>query len=139
MEEKEIKKLFSKDRFANELGMELISSTPGYAKTSLKIEERHLNAANVAHGGAIFSLADLAFAIASNSRGRVALSIQASISYIKAVKGGRIFAEAKEISLGDKLAHYLIEITDDSNEKIAVMNGTVYRKKETINEVLNKS
>ena len=61
-----------------------------------------LNAADVVHGGALFTLADLAFAVASNSRGQLALSINASISYLKAARGPLLTAEAKEVSCNSR-------------------------------------
>jgi acyl-CoA thioesterase len=62
----------------------------------------------------------------------VAVAINASISYLKAARKGTLFAEAKEVSLNPKLATYTIDVTDDSGDRIAVFQGTVYRKKDKI-------
>ena len=123
---------FQKDRFAGYVGIDLEDAAPGSAKASLKIQEKHLNGVGLVHGGAIFTLADFVFAVASNAHGRVSLSTDVHISYLRSARTGFLHAEAKEVSLNEKLAHYLIEITDDSNHKIAVMHGTAYRKKELI-------
>jgi acyl-CoA thioesterase len=117
-----------RDRFAQLLGIRLVEARPGYAKTAMDITDEHRNGAGVAHGGAIFSLADLAFAVAANSHGKLSLAVAASISYVKAGLGSTLYAEASEISLGNKMATYAIIITNDTGEAIASFQGTVYRK-----------
>lgn len=127
-----IKEFFKNDRFAARSGIELLEVSEGYAKARMRIEDHHLNGIDVVHGGAIFTLADLAFAAASNSHGTVAVAINASIWYVKAAMEGTLLAEAKEVSLNPRLATYSIEITDDSGEIVATFEGMVYRKKQTI-------
>jgi acyl-CoA thioesterase len=118
------------DQFAKHSGIELMEAAPGYARVKLEIKDYHFNGVKMVHGGAIFTLADYAFAVASNSHGRVAVGINAAISYVKAAKTGTLFAEAKEVSLNAKLGNYTINVTDDHDDLIAVFQGTVYRKKD---------
>ena len=120
--------LFAADRYAALSGIEIVEAGPGWCTTRLVIEDKHLNAANVVQGGAIFTLADLAFAVAANSHGKLSLGVAASIAYVKAGLGSTLFAEAREISLGSKLATYIVTISNDNDEVIASMQGTVYRK-----------
>ncbi len=127
-----IREFLKNDRFAAHCGIELLEVSTGYAKTSMRIEDRHLNGVDVVHGGAIFTLADLAFAAASNSHGTVAVAINAGIWYVKAATEGVLTAEAREVSLTPKLATYSIQITNDDGEIIATFEGMVYRKKQTI-------
>lgn len=127
-----VKKYFQNDRFAEHIGIEIVEVSPGRAKAKMKIEEYHLNAVNLVHGGAIFGLADLVFAVASNSHGKVSLGINASVSYIKAAQGGTLFAVATEVAKNSKLGTYSIHITDENSDILAVLTGTVYRKKEDI-------
>ena len=129
-----IRDFFKNDRFAEHSGIELIDVSPGYAKASMDIKEFHLNGANMVHGGAIFTLADLAFAVASNSHGTIAVAINASIWYVKASTEGTLFAEAKEVSINPKLATYNIDVTNEAGDTIATFQGMVYRKKQTIGE-----
>lgn len=117
-----------RDLFARHLGIELESMEPGYARASLELGPEHANGLGIAHGGALFSLADLAFAAASNSHGTAAVAINAGISYVKAVSQGRVRAEAKEISCGSRLATYTVEVRDEEDAICAVFQGTVYRK-----------
>jgi acyl-CoA thioesterase len=127
-----VKNFFKNDAFAEHLGIELLEVSKGRAKAKMEIKEHHLNGINIAHGGAIFSLADLVFAVASNSHKTIALAINASISFLKAVSGGTLIAEAKEVSINPKLATYDIRVTNQDNELIALFHGTVYRKKDKI-------
>jgi acyl-CoA thioesterase len=121
---------FRQDRFAAEAGIELIAISPGSARARLKIEPRHLNAAGVLQGGAIFTLADLAFAAASNSRGKLALSTCANVSFLKAMRGGVIEAEAREEAVSRKLCTCTVRVTDEAGELVALFTGTAYRKDE---------
>jgi acyl-CoA thioesterase len=125
---------FKNDRFARHSGIELLEIGPGRAKARMKIEDRHLNGVDVVHGGAIFTLADLVFAAASNSHGTVAVAINASIWYVKAGKQGTLTAEGREVSCNPKLAVYDIQVTDDAGELVAKFEGMVYRKKDQIGQ-----
>ncbi|MBU0992483.1 MAG: hotdog fold thioesterase [Proteobacteria bacterium] len=118
------------DVFAKFVGIELIEVQKGKAVTSLKINENHMNGINIAHGAAVFALADYAFAAASNSHGITAVALNVSISYIKAVQCGTVLtATATEISANSKIANYMINITDEQGNTIAVFQGLAYRKK----------
>ena len=130
---KEIKKFFStEDLFARHTGIELLEVGPGWARASMQIKPHHFNGARTVHGGAIFTLADFAFAVASNSHGTLAMGINTSVSFVKAATSGTLYAEAREQSLNPKLASYLVQITDDSNDVVAIFQGMVYRKKDSI-------
>ena len=82
--------------------------------------------------GRYYTLADLVFAVASNSHGNVAVAINGSIAYLKAVTEGTLFAEAKEVSINPKLATYKVSVTDERDNTIAIFQGMVYRKKDKI-------
>ena len=127
---KSIQAFFRKDLFAAFVGIELIEAGEGRARARLTIRDHHRNGLGLVHGGAIFTLADLAFAAAVNSRGRAAVAIHCSISYLKAASGDVLFAEAEEVSCGPKIAAYTIRITDGSGEIISRFEGMAYRKKE---------
>jgi acyl-CoA thioesterase len=129
-----VEQIIKNDRFCFEtIGMELVEITPGAAKVKLKITPAHLNGLGRVQGGAIFSLADVALAAAANSHGYVAVSINASISYFKAASQGMtLLAEAKAESVNPKLGTYTVRVTDQDGQLIALMQSTVYRKKETV-------
>src|SRR5512133_1509842 len=119
----DVREFLSRDRFAGLLGVELTEASDGKARAKLEIGDKHLNAMNNVQGGAIFSLADLAFAAASNSHGTIAVGINASISFMKAARKGTLYAEASEVSRNEKIAVYLINITDSEGELIACFQG----------------
>ena len=118
----------SNDKFAKLTGIKITSVGEGNAAGEMTITNDHLNGAGIIHGGAIFTLADTVFAAASNSREGLALAINVSISYFKAISEGKITAVAEEISLHKKLATYIIKIYDADSNIIALFQGTVYRK-----------
>jgi len=128
----QVKRFFENDLFAKALGIEIVDVQPGRARARMTIREDHYNGLRIVHGGALFSLADLAFAVASNSHGRVAVAINATISFLKAVERGTLTAEAEEVACSARLATYVIHIRDDSGEVVAVFQGTVYRKKDSL-------
>lgn len=129
---KTIKKFFSaNDLFAQHNGIELLEAGEGTATVRMVIQPYHLNAAGTVHGGAIFTLADFAFAVASNSHGRIAMGISTSVNFVKAAVKGTLHAVAVENSLNQKLASYTVTVTDDDGSIIAIFQGMVYRKKES--------
>ena len=128
-----VKELLSaNDIFAKHNGIELLSISAGTATASMQIKPYHYNAAGTVHGGAIFTLADFAFAAASNSHGRIAMGISTSVNFVKAAVKGMLHAEALENSINQKLASYTVTVTDDDNSTIAIFQGMVYRKQESI-------
>lgn len=127
-----IKEFFKDDRYAVFSGVELLEVEPGRAKTKMEIRNMHLNAGNVVQGGAIFTLADLAFAAAVNAYGNLAMSIETSIRYFKGVGNGILYAEAKVVHLHKKLATFEITVTNEKEELIALFTATAYRKDITL-------
>lgn len=116
-----------KDLFREILGIQIIEVKDGYAKLSLKITKSHTNSLGAAHGGAIFSLADCAFAEASNYGDNVAVAVQVSINYLKpAFEGDTLIAEAIRVSDGKKLGLYQITISKP-DKKIAVFSGLAFK------------
>lgn len=127
----EIRKHLQKDKFAKFLGIELVEVRDGYAKCTMTVAEEMLNSHGSTHGGAIFTLADYAFAAACNSYGQVAVALQVSINFLEAVKtGARLVAEAKEESLSARIGLYRLLVTDESGTLVAAAQATAYRKKE---------
>lgn len=116
------------DAFALFAGVELLETGNGYARARMEIKPMHLNGGGVCQGGAIFTLADLAFAAATNSHARLTLSITSSIHFFKAESEGYLYAEAKEVFSHKRLANCEVSITNESGDLIATFNGTGYRK-----------
>jgi acyl-CoA thioesterase len=119
---------FRDDTFAKDAGIALLDASLGRARVKMEISDRHLNSHGTVHGGVIFTLADTAFAVASNSHGIPAAAISAHISYMKSASSGTLYADAVEFARNPKLATYTVEVTDGAGERIALFQGMVYRK-----------
>ena len=120
------------DRFAVDAGVELLEVRNGYATARMKIEEKHLNGGGVCQGGAIFTLADLAFAAATNSHARLTLSTTSTINFFKAERKGFLFAEAREVFSHKRLSNCEVRITNENGDLVATFVGSGYRKDVTL-------
>jgi len=123
-----IKEFFKNDIFALEAGIELLEAGNGTARARMEILPRHLNGGGVCQGGAIFTLADLAFAVAANSHAQLAFSIQSNIQFFKSESSGFLYADAKEIFCKGKLASVEVSVTNEAGELIAMFSGMAYHK-----------
>jgi acyl-CoA thioesterase len=121
-------RLFEGDRFARESGIRILEVSTGFARTQMDVEARHLNAVGIVQGGALFTLADLAFALACNSHGTLAVGCQADISWVKAVRSGRLTATAEEVSRTRSISTCLIRIRDEAGDLVALFKGVAYIK-----------
>jgi len=116
------------DHFRKLLGIQVLDVRDGYAKVSLRITKDHTNFIGVAHGGAIFALADCAFAEAANFGDRVAVAIQVDIKFLKpSFEGDTITAEAVRISESKRFGFYHVTIRKE-DKLIAFFSGLVYKK-----------
>lgn len=119
---------FEKDALAKLLGIKILEIQPGYARTLLKVNSDLVNSLGITHGATIFSLVDVALAAASNSRGKVAIALNANINFMKATyPGDNLYATAYEEQLTKRTGVYRIIVENEQKEKIAVATGTAYR------------
>jgi acyl-CoA thioesterase len=132
MDTNSAKTFFAGDRYAALTGVEILEAGRGHCRAKLEIQDKHLNAANVIQGGAIFTLADLAFAVASNSHGQLALAINVNISFLQGKSSGTLFATATEVGEPKRLGAYDVLVTDEEGQVIARFNGMVYRKNQRL-------
>jgi acyl-CoA thioesterase len=128
----DIGEFFKGDRFAARNDIELIEVGPGCAKARMTLHPHHLNTLGIVHGGAIFTLADFAFAAASNSHGTAAVALNVNITFIKAARGGSLWADARELSRNARVGTYAIEVRDAEGDLVAEFQGLAYRKKERL-------
>ena len=122
------KVFFLKDRFAVLAGAELMEIREGYAKARMKVTEHHLNGGDVCQGGALFTLADLAFAAAVNSHLTLTFSTSSQITFIRPVASGYVYAEAVEIVNHKRMPFAEVRITDEEGQLVAVFSSSGYRK-----------
>lgn len=123
----------NQDPFARFLGIELLELREGYSRFAMTVGEHMLNFHGIPHGGAIFSLADAAFAAASNSYGLTAVALSVNINFLAAVPvGTRLYAEATEESLSRRTALYRLVVTTEEGTLVALCQGRVYRKQSSV-------
>ena len=116
------------DAFSRWLGIELVALVPGGCTVRMTVRGEMLNGFGVCHGGVTFSLADSALAFASNTHGRVTMSVENSISYPASVAAGDVLtAVAEEESAGNRLAFYSVTVRKQDRTVVALFRGTVYR------------
>ncbi|HHY87168.1 MAG TPA: hotdog fold thioesterase [Verrucomicrobia bacterium] len=127
-----IKEYFGNDHYARLAGIELLAVSEGRASARMALGPQHLNSLKTVHGGAIFTLADFAFAAAANSHGTVAVALNANITFMKASRAGELLAEAREVSRNHRIGTYVVEVKDAAGDLVAQFQGLAYRKKEAL-------
>lgn len=124
----ELRKSYKNDRFATGAGCVIVSADENGSVCEMPICDGLLNAHGGVMGGAIFTLADFAFAVASNYAGVPSVAIECNIRYYAASKGTRLIATCKADKEGHTLSHYTVEITDDLGKKIAGYTAIAFHK-----------
>ncbi len=120
--------LSANDAFMRHCNVELVTAGAGHATLRMTVSRSHLNFHGACHGGALFSLADGAFGLASNSHGVFAAGIDAHIAYhLAAREGDVLLARATEIARSRRVATYRIDVEREDGTRIASFTGTVYR------------
>lgn len=124
----EVRAFFADDRFATQAcRAEIVEARKGYAVCACPIEAVHRNAMGNVVGGAIFTLADFALAIASNVGEAPTVSVSNSIEFISAAKGSRLIATCTADRSGRSLGFYTVTVEDDLGRCVAKMTATCYR------------
>ena len=119
---------FIKDLFVSEgLGAVIDEASYGYARCSMEIEPRHCNALGIPMGGTIFTLADFAFPVASNQKGRDVVTQASQITFLKSAKGKHLTAVAQQVKDGKRICFYEVKVTDELGTEVAfvTVNGYV--------------
>lgn len=103
--------LFRGDAFAGTLGAQLVDWGGGWAEFALTPTSDHTNFSGSVHGGVVFSLGDLAFSVACNAWGRVAVALTVDIQFLTAVTpDAPLVATARERSRSRRTGAYLVEV-----------------------------
>jgi len=125
--EERVSDLLTKDAYARKLGVELVSVTDDEIVVALEMRADHLNFLGVGHGGVIFSLADCAFSLASNSAGARAVAIDTHLVLTATAReGDRLQARVREVSRGRTLGTYRAEVTREDGRVAGLFTGTVF-------------
>ena len=125
----EVRELFANDRFATEAcGCQVIEAARGHAVCAFDIADVHLNAQGNVMGGAIFTLADFALAIACNMGENPTVAISNTIQYYAQPKGSRLVATADTDKSGRAIGFYTVDVADELGTKVARMSATCFRR-----------
>ncbi|MER3456166.1 MAG: phenylacetic acid degradation protein [candidate division GAL15 bacterium] len=123
---------FRADPFGKLLGVQVEEVRSGYARASLQLRPEHRNFHGVVHGGLVFSLADCAFAAASNSHNQRAVAVSATIHFLRAPSAGRLEAECAEEHRGHTLGSYRVTVRDGEGRLVATMQALVHRAEQPV-------
>lgn len=119
----EAREIFIRDRYAMvTTGIEIEEVGERYAKCSLKLDDRHRNATGHVMGGAVFTLADFVFAVATNFKQPVTVTTVSQISYLGTAKGDILYGESRLLKDGRRNCFYQIYITDNLGTDVAVVS-----------------
>ena len=120
--------MMENDFFSQWMGVHVLEVKEGYSRIQMTIRKEMVNGFGIVHGGLPFSLADSAFAFACNNRNNLSVALDVTITFMKAVNVGDVLtAEAKEIHNGRSTGVYLIMVTNQKNEQVALFKGTCFR------------
>jgi acyl-CoA thioesterase len=125
-----VAQMLEEDEYSRWLGVDVVEVRPNFCTLSMRVRREMLNGFGVCHGGVTFSLADSALAFASNTNGRVTVSIDASMSYPTAARlGDLLTATAEEEGTTANLAFFRVVVRNQTDTTVALFRGTVYRTK----------
>ena len=125
----EVRKLFGNDRFATDMcGCRVVEAARGHAVCEFDVAETHLNAQGNIMGGAIFTLADFALAIACNMGEEPTVAVSNTIEFLNVAKGSRLIATCTADKSGRSLGFYTVEVADDLGTSVAKMTATCFRR-----------
>ncbi|MBQ7505120.1 MAG: PaaI family thioesterase [Ruminococcus sp.] len=123
----EAREYFKKDKFATNSGILVEKLGEDSCVCSMEINENHINAIGGVMGGAIFTVADLAFSAVINNIHLPSVAIQTSVNFISGVKGTKLFASAKCVKSGRTTTICNVDVTDDTGRLIAQFSGTGFK------------
>ncbi|MBM3706306.1 MAG: hotdog fold thioesterase [Actinobacteria bacterium] len=128
-----IRKNIEEEPYAKLFGIKVLELAPGHSVVCMKIKKEYKNIFGIAHGGAVFSLLDVAFGSAANSYGTVAVALDVNVNYIKpAIEGEMLTAEANEVARSNKTASYSIIVKNGSGQIITTAQAIAYLKSEKL-------
>ena len=124
----EVRERFAHDRFATDAcGCTVWEAWRGHAVCAFEIGPVHRNALGAVMGGAIFTLADFALAVASNVDDDPAVSVSNTIEFLSSTRGTQLIATCDAEKSGRSLAFYTVIVRDDLGMTVARMSATCYR------------
>ena len=116
-----------RDKFAKSIGVQVIEALAERAVCKLEINENHLNGLGLVNGGVLFTIADLAMAVAANANGSSTVTLNSSIDFIKSASKGTLVAVATPVKTGRTISRYRVEVRlEENSELLAVLSATSF-------------
>ena len=124
----EVRKFFEGDKYATEAtGIVIEKAEKGHSIVTLEPDGRHLNAVGGLMGAVYYTMADFAFAVASNpdaGHAPITFTLSSQINFLTAARGQYLTAEARAVRKGKKASFYEAEIRDELDTLIATVSST---------------
>lgn len=123
-----VDRMMRADEFSRWLGIEVVDAGPKRATVRMTVRGEMVNGFGLAHGGIVYSLADSAFAFATNSNGQISVAVDCTVSYPAAVRVGDVLtAVAHEQSSTRRLGFCEVTVRNQEDVVVGHFRGTIYR------------
>lgn len=138
--ERVVRHMVERDAFSAWLGIRVVRVAPHDVTIEMTVRDEMLNGFGLCHGGVTYAFADSALAFASNTHGRVTVSIENAMAYPTAVRSGDVLvAHAAEEGASERLAFYRVAVGRGDGATVALFRGTVYRTKQDLFEDVKRN
>lgn len=114
------------NQFLKSSGLQISDITRDRVIARMTAREKDLNVYGMVHGGALFTLADMAAGVCALTSSPNVVTLDSSMNFIRAAKPGPLYAEARSVHAGRSTGVYEVRITDDDGQQIAVALFTMY-------------
>jgi acyl-CoA thioesterase len=128
-----VKENIEAEPYVKLFGIKILELSFGHSVVTMEVKKEYDNIFGITHGGAVFSLLDVAFGSAVNSYGTVAVALNVSINYIKpSVAGDVLIAEATEETRSNRIASFKLSARKSTGEIVATAQSIAYLKNEKL-------
>ena len=112
------------------LGIEITAVGPDFVCGEMPVDERTMQPFGLLHGGASIALAESlgsygSYMLVADEKGTRVAGVEVSGSHLKAVRGGKVTAVCRAVSLGRTLHVWRILIRDEQGDLNCAANLTV--------------
>lgn len=119
-------RLLDSNEFISDNEIKILEFSDNHAKLEMKIDKAVLNGHGIVHGGIIFAMADNAAAAATFTKGRLCVTLNSTINFIRTVVGEKMIVEADAIFAGRTTGVYDVKVTNDQGTLCAKASFTMY-------------
>lgn len=119
-------RLLDSNEFISDNEIKILEFSDDHAKLEMKIDKAVLNGHGIVHGGIIFAMADNAAAAATFTKGRLCVTLNSTINFIRPVVGEKMIVEADAIFAGRTTGVYDVKVTNDQGTLCAKASFTMY-------------